>query len=806
MSTVCQRPIPARNRDWDNDYSARLGRLGVHILNRYVFREVAVASLVGTALFTLVLFLQRVEPVMELLVGRRVPADAMVRLLALTLPQAFPFTIPMGVLTGILVSLGRLSSDNEVLAMVASGIRSRSLVRPVSLVATLGLLVCALSTLWLTPWSLREQVRIAESLRIQLAGTEVIPRVFIEDFPDHVIWVQDVAPSEGIHWKGIFLADMRPPEVRGSISGADVAVAGPRITLGTEAFVQPRPEQDRVQVRFPQTTTYERSSDPEHYLAFRSEASDQVLRARPRRFDPSAKRFDSMTTAQLMQATSQGDDPIASVLLHDRFSLPFACWLLPLAGLPLAISIRRASRASGVVVAMLLCFSYWMISLAGTALADRGALPPAVAAWMASGIFAIAGLALLARADAPERRDGHAGVGGRLVQAAKRFIGTRVARANETADKQPVRGPLDLLVPVVDRYVLRRFLFYLALLVFTFVSIWYVFSFFELLGDMLTRDKLGHFVPYIYYLTPFLVYNTIPLAAMVATLICFGVMGMHNEITGFRSCGVSLYRLALPILIVAGGLSAGLFALEESILPEANMRQDALRDEIKGRPPRTYLRPDRQWTFGFDNRIFYHRAFDSRRETFSGISVFDLRTEPFELRRHIHAERARWDDEGAAWVFENGWVRELSGIETDAFETFEARAFPNIREEPEYFLKQDRHDQQMNLAQLRAYIQDLTQSGFDTVRLRVSMHKKLAFPLFAFAMALVALPFAMQTSERGALWPVGLGLGLTVAFYAITAFSEQLGRAGQLQPPLAAWAPCILFALGGTYFLLRIRT
>ena len=97
------------------------------------------------------------------------------------------------------------------------------------------------------------------------------------------------------------------------------------------------------------------------------------------------------------------------------------------------------------------------------------------------------------------------------------------------------------LVPVVDRYVLRKFLFYLVLLVLTFTSIWYVFSFFELLSDMLTRDKLGHFVPYIYYLTPFLAYNTIPLAAMVATLICFGVMGAHNEITGFRSCGVSLY-------------------------------------------------------------------------------------------------------------------------------------------------------------------------------------------------------------------------------------------------------------------------
>ena len=92
-----------------------------------------------------------------------------------------------------------------------------------------------------------------------------------------------------------------------------------------------------------------------------------------------------MTTSELWKEASQGEDPTAAVLLHDRFSLPFGCWLLPLAGLPLAISLRRASRASGVVVAMLLCFSYWMISLAGTALAERGALPPALAAWSASG-------------------------------------------------------------------------------------------------------------------------------------------------------------------------------------------------------------------------------------------------------------------------------------------------------------------------------------------------------------------------------------------------------------------------------------
>ncbi len=776
------------------------------ILNRYVFREVAATSLVGAALFTLVLFLQRVEPVMELLVGRSVPATDMLWLLALTVPQAFPFTIPMGVLAGVLVALGRLSGDKEILAMVASGIRARFLVRPVLLVATFGLAACAFTTLWLTPWALREQVRIAASLRIQLAGTEVMPRVFIEDYPDHVIWVQDVLPGEGVHWKGIFLADMRSPAVRGSISGFNADIDGPRITLGSEAFVLPRPEQARVQVRFPRTTTYEMSSDPEQYLAFRSEAADQVLQARPRRFDPGAKRYDSMTTGELLHEASAGGDPAAIVLLNDRFSLPFACWLLPLAGLPLAISIRGSGRAWGVVVAMLLCFAYWMISLAGTALAERAVVHPMVAAWSASGLFAVAGALLLLRLDSPGGSASHASINNWVTRTASRFSLSKRNPDRDAPNGAPIRGPIDLLVPVLDRYVLRSFLFYLVLCLAAFIAIWYVYSFFELLSDLLTRDKVDRFVPYIYYLTPFLVYNTVPLAVMVATLFCFGILGSRHELTAFRACGVSLYRLALPILIVSAGLSAGLFALGESFLPEANQLQDALRDEIKGRPPRTYLRPDRQWTFGMRDRIFYHRAFDSGSETFSGISVFDIRGEPFELSRHIQAERAQWDAANEIWVFENGWVRNLNGIRTDHFETFEKKAFPSILEPPDYFLKQDRHDQQMNLAQLRAYIRDLTQSGFDTIRLQVSMHKKLAFPLVAFSMALLAIPFAMQTGGRGTMWPACFGLGSIVIYYASNALAEQLGRAGQLQPPAAAWAPCLLFAIGGTYLMLRVRT
>lgn len=786
------------------------------ILFRYVLREVALASLIGTLLFTLALFLQSVDPVMALLVGPGAAAPDVLRLFALTIPQSFPFTIPIGVLVGILLALGHLSTDNEIVAMRAAGIPGLRVVRPVGAFAVLGMAACAVTTLWLTPWSLREQVRIAESFRVPLAGAEVTPRVFIEDFPDRVIRVQDVLPGEGIHWKGIFMADMRPPERRGSFGGVNAAVNGPRITLASEAFVIPRPEQNRIQVRFPMTTTYEQSLDPTQYHGFRSESTDQVLEARPNRFDPGAKQYDKMETPELAEAARTQEDPQAGIQFQQRLALPFACLVLPMVGIPLAISNRRSGRSGGVLTSLVLVFIYWMIQLAGTALAQQGAAGPLTAVWAANAVFGLVGLILLARLDAPNRQDWNAAIVTR-VSAVSNWVKKILARqrkrngigapapSNDIASAA-FKSFSEPVFRIADRYVLRSFLFHLVVLTAAFIAIWFVFSFFELLTDMLARDKLSRFVPYIYYLTPFLIYNTAPLAVMAATLICFGLLAKRHELTAFRASGVSLYRLALPVLLFTLLLSGGLFALDHYYLPEMNRRQDAIRDEIKGRPARTYLRPDRQWTFGLHNRIFYHRAFDSSAMMFSGINVYDLRTEPFELQRHIAAERAYWNTARGVWVFEQGWVRELDGIHPVRFEQFDNLEFPDIVEPPDYFLKEDRHDQQMNWRQLEAYIVDLTQSGFDTIRLQVRLHKKLAFPLFAFSMALLAAPFAMLTGRQGAMRPVVFSLALATAYYALNAWAEQLGRAGQLTPPMAAWAPGLIFVIGGAYLLLRIRT
>jgi LPS export ABC transporter permease LptG len=649
----------------------------------------------------------------------------------------------------------------------------------------------------------------------------VPPRVFIEEFPNRVLYVRDVVPGPVVHWKGVFLADMRAPEQRGSPTGGAGAVDGPRITIAPEAVVVPRAEQGRLQLTLPSAAVYEESFDPTQYHTGSYEQGDEALETRPAGLSGRARPYDWMDTPSLINAANTDDDPVTALIeLHQRFAFPLACLILPMVGIPLSISTQRAGKSVGIVLSLLLSFLYWMIMIGGVALAKEQVLPVWPAIWMANLSFAAAGLFMLGQLDAPNRHDFAAAIFGPLRSwvtrlrsngdgrpaAASNGAGRKTGRGrrNQAADAEP--GLALPVIPIVDRYVLRRFLFFLGVLIGTFVSIWFVFSFFELLSDMLAREKMALFIPYLYYLTPFLVYETAPLAVLVATLVCFGLLARHQELTAFKACGVSLYRLAVPVLLTAVSMSGLLFALDYYYLPETNRKQDAIRDEIKGRPVRTFLRPDRQWTAGQGERIFYHRFFDSQQRVLAGVKVYDFFPEPFRLRRHISAERARWDQSQRAWVFEKGWVRELDGARLISFEQFDARAFPDLEEEPAYFLKEERQHQQMNWSELNAYIRDLTQSGFDTVRLQVQWHRKLAFPCFALSMAFLAIPFSISSGHRSSLSPVAFGIGLAIAYYALNALFEQLGRAGQLSPPIAAWAPSLIFGLSGAYLILRIRS
>ena len=198
--------------------------------------------------------------------------------------------------------------------------------------------------------------------------------------------------------------------------------------------------------------------------------------------------------------------------------------------------------------------------------------------------------------------------------------------------------------------------------------------------------------------------------------------------------------------------------------------------------------------------------FDPDQNRFGGISVFEFNPKTFELTKRIYASRAHWSDTLNKWVFEQGWTRTFNGMTVEDYHTFDVATFAELPEPPNYFKKEVKQSSEMSYDELRRYINDLKQSGFDVVRLRVQLQKKFAFPLMTFVMAVLAVPFALRGGRRGALAGVAMAVGIAVLYWVGMGFFEAMGNANQLPAALAAWSPDLLFGLAGGYLLLKVPT
>jgi LPS export ABC transporter permease LptG len=360
---------------------------------------------------------------------------------------------------------------------------------------------------------------------------------------------------------------------------------------------------------------------------------------------------------------------------------------------------------------------------------------------------------------------------------------------------------------ILDDYVLRDFTLYLTMIVAAFLMLLLVFTLFELLGDIL-RNQVSPLTvgEYLLNVVPYFLYNTTPLSMLLAVLVTFGLLQRSNEITAIKATGISLYRIVVPVLIVSTLVAGVLFLSDQIYLPYTNKRQDALRNRIKGKPAQTYLRPDRKWIFGQHSDIYYYQFFDPDRDVFGGVSVFQFDPHTFQITHRITADRARWSESMGRWVYEQGWERSLSGSAIESYRKFDVATYPELAEAPAYFKKEIKQSSEMSYEELRRYIHDLQQSGFDVVRLRVQLQKKIAYPLITLVMAILAIPFALSAGKRSAVAGVATAIGIGVVYWTISGLFEAMGNLSQLPPAVAAWSPDLVFGFIGGYLILRMPT
>jgi len=354
--------------------------------------------------------------------------------------------------------------------------------------------------------------------------------------------------------------------------------------------------------------------------------------------------------------------------------------------------------------------------------------------------------------------------------------------------------------------LLHKFFAYFATLMLVFVFLFEAFTFFELLDDI-ARHRIAFVVvmDYFLFLTPYLLYQLAPLAALVAILATLGIMSKNNEIVACKASGISLYRLAIPLLIAGLALAGSMIVLDDTFLPYANQRQDALRNQIKGRPPQTYKQPER-WIFGQNSKIYNYDLFDPAQNLFGGLTVLEIDPVTFEIRRRVFAARAQWSEAQKLWVLESGWMREFSAGTIVRYERFNVKDLPELTEPPSYFNREVMPAIQMSWPQLRRYIDDLHRAGFDVAGLTVQWHRKLAFPLIAPVSMLLAFPFAFLVGTRGAIGGVAIGIAIGIIYWLGAELLAAMGAVGQLPPLLAGWSPDIVFFFLGLYFFFKMPT
>jgi LPS export ABC transporter permease LptF/LPS export ABC transporter permease LptG len=776
----------------------------MRILTRYILREVTSHALIGAAIFTFVLFTRDLGHILELVVRASAPLPSVAEIFFYTVPFALTYTIPMSVLVGILIGLSRLAADSEITAMRASGMGVWSFGRILGIFVAGAWLLALLNGLYLAPWSLASLARLEDQLKGAQASYEVQPRVFYEGFPKLVLYVQDVHSAQGgAVWNGVFLADISDP-------------SNPSITLAREGILVPEGE-DRLHLHLKEGSTHE--TDPaqlDHYQISTFEQTDI-----PIELASSENKADEQTPVKAVSTSALHDraasvDPASArvylIEFHNRFALPTACLVLAMVGIPLGLSSKKSGKSGGFVLTIALVFVYYFISLIGVSLAKQGRVNPVFGAWLANFVFFAAALFLLWQAERrplslpviwPWKRNE---VPGNIPAVDRRHRRRETANAFERASSR--RRVFSASFPtLLDDYVLRDFFLYLGMIVAAFLVLLLVFTLFELLGDILRNQTPAIVVvEYLLNVSPYLLYSVAPLIMLLAVLITFGLMNRSNEITAIKATGTSVYRIVMPVLAAAAVLSAGLFFADQFYLPHTNKRQEALHNQIKGKPPQTYLRPDRRWIFGQHNDIYYYQFFDADRDQFANLTIFRIDPASFTITQRIHAERAHWADNLGRWIFEQGWQRSLHTAAIAGYRTFDVSTFPELSEQPSYFKKEVKQYSEMNYEELRRYIRDLQQSGFDVVRLRVQLDQKLSYPLITFIMAGLAVPLSLSAAKKGAITGVAVAVGIAVVYTVVSRLSEAMGDISLLPAALAAWSPDLIFALVGAYLILKIPT
>jgi lipopolysaccharide export system permease protein len=355
----------------------------------------------------------------------------------------------------------------------------------------------------------------------------------------------------------------------------------------------------------------------------------------------------------------------------------------------------------------------------------------------------------------------------------------------------------------IDRYISGLFLQYFIGGLLIFIT---VFLAIDAMSTMVNYKSVAAetLLKYYSYYTPEIVYRMIPMSCLLATILTLSTLSRSSELVALYACGMSLFRICIPVLVLVLAVSGVSYVLSDQVLPSmAKNKNYTFYTEIKKNPSLySTVKTNKIW-YRSHNTIFNIKTLSAANNRAQGLTLYFF-NEAWDLYQMITASEVELL--GQNWKLRDGSVTLFT---TDS-------SFPltsNFKEkvivmgEDAKDLSSTAHTSDiLSQAELSQFIARNKEAGLDTVRYEVDYYAKFGFALAAFVMSLMGIPFSVGRDRSGGVMAnVGLCLGLVLIYWIFYSSSITLGQHGHMPPLAAAVVPNSVMSGLAYFFFQRLK-
>ncbi len=357
---------------------------------------------------------------------------------------------------------------------------------------------------------------------------------------------------------------------------------------------------------------------------------------------------------------------------------------------------------------------------------------------------------------------------------------------------------------ILTRYILGEFLKWLLIALMGFTVLILIAKVLEDINFILNSHP-GLWLTFKYFIfqVPNLIQMVFPLAVLFAVLISLGGLAKTSELIAMRAGGASIFHAAVPFFFM--GLVICFFSLlfSEIVVPKANHIERETKEVEIEHKTELFMETFRQNLSlrGGDNALYHIGTFDGSKNTMTDVLILQFDNES-HLKSRVDAKGAHYQD--GRWIFENGYLRTFNENDDEiSAQPFDQTTI-DLLEKPSDFIKEQKENSELSIAELAILIQQLKRNGLDCHKELVDLHNKLAFPFGCVILALLGVPWGWSMGKfSGVVASFGICLLVGFAYIGGMQIGHTLGDSGVVSPFLAIWSINLIFGIMGPILIVR---